>query len=175
MQIAIISSSLNKKSNSLILSNYAYSYLKNKGSEAILINMQDYTLPLCCADSAYKHEHVKTIKDILYATDSILISTPIYNYEVNAVLKNMLDLTGDSWKEKIIGMMCTAGGSKSYMALMSFANSLMLNFRCLILPKFVYANDKAFDTDQRLITDSEIKLRVNELCDKLLEITLKLN
>jgi FMN reductase len=44
---------------------------------------------------------------------------------------------------------------------MSLANSLMLDFRCLIIPRFVYATRNDF-SDDKVMTD-EIKGRVAKL------------
>jgi NAD(P)H-dependent FMN reductase len=172
MKIAIVSSSLNKKSQSLILGEYAKEYLiKNYNIEVTLIDMKEYPLPLCCSEVALDESNVLKLKKLLSSADSIIFSTPIYNYVVSSVLTNLLDLTGDAWKEKLIGMMCTAGGSNGYMAVMTFANSLMLNFKCIIVPRFVYASQNAFNTDKREIKDSKIKKRVEELSDKMVALT----
>jgi FMN reductase len=37
---------------------------------------------------------------------------------------------------KVVGFLCAAGGKSSYMSVMRLANSLMLDFRCLIIPHF---------------------------------------
>ncbi len=166
MKIAIISSSLNKKSHSLILSEYAKEYLmQNHNVDVQLINMKEYPFPLCCPDEAFDDPYVVKLESLITSADSIIFSTPIYNYEVNSVLKNLRDLTGGAWEEKLIGMMCCAGGFNSYMAIMSFANSLMLNFKCIIIPRFVYASSDSFDNIKREIIDSKIKKRIEELSD----------
>jgi FMN reductase len=67
-------------------------------------------------------------------------------------------------------MMCTGGGNNSYMAVMSFANSLMLNFRCIIVPRFVYATNNSFDRDKIKITDLKIIRRVEELSDRIVSL-----
>ncbi len=174
MKIAIISSSLNKKSNSLTLAESAVSYLKSKNIDVNFINMQDYPLPLCCADEVYNHPDVKLVKKLLKDCDSLIISTPIYNKDVNAVLKNVMDLAGDAWSEKLVGLMCSAGGQFSYMALMPFANSLMLNFRCIIIPKFVYATGSDFDEENNEILNPKVKKRIEELCETIVSYTSKL-
>ena len=174
MKIAIISSSLNKKSNSLALAEYAVNHLKNKNVDVNFINMQDYTLPLCCAEEAYDHVNVKIIKSLIKDCNSLIISTPIYNKDVNAVLKNLLDLAGDIWSEKIVGLMCSAGGQFSYMALMPFANSLMLNFRCIIIPKFVYVTGSDFNDQHSEISNPEVIERIEELCETVKSYTTKL-
>ena len=82
----------------------------------------------------------------------------MYNYNANAALKNLVELTGQAWENKVVGFLCAAGGISSYMSMMSLANSLMLDFRCVIVPRFVYANDSAFASGR--IKDPKIADRV---------------
>ena len=178
MKIVIISSSLTKESNSLILAKYAQKYIQKKADiEVQLINLQDHPLPLCCPDDAEMNKNVIGLENVISAADALIFSTPIYNYEVNAALKNLLDLTGKAWNEKVIGMMCSAGGNNSYMAVMGFANSLMLNFRCIIIPRFVYASDDAFNEAKNEISSKKIISRIKELCDTTIKLgkAIKMN
>jgi FMN reductase len=91
----------------------------------------------------------------------VIIATPIYNFDASAALKNLIELTGDSWENKVVGFLCAAGGSASYMSIMSFANSLMLDFRCLIIPRIVYATSQDF-TDGRFSSEV-VRERIREL------------
>ena len=59
----------------------------------------------------------------------------------------MIELTGSAWEDKIVGFLCAAGGMGSYMSVMAYANSLMLDFRCVIIPRFVFATGEGFDGD----------------------------
>jgi len=79
-----------------------------------------------------------------------------------------VELTGDAWEGKIVGFLCAAGGDSSYMAPMSFANSLMLDFRCLIIPRFVYATSEDF-RDGRLHSQG-VRDRIERLGDTSLAI-----
>ena len=66
---------------------------------------------------------------------------PVYNYDVNAVAKNYIEHMGkDALEAKTVGFLLSAGGAGSYMAVMPFANSLMLDFRCWIVPRFLYVS-----------------------------------
>jgi len=40
------------------------------------------------------------------------------------------------------------GGHNSYMSIVGLSNSLMLDFRCLIIPRFVYATSEDFQGDR---------------------------
>ena len=65
--------------------------------------------------------------------------------------------------------MCAAGGRNGYMSVMSLANSLMLDFRCYIIPKFVYATKHDFEGGK--ITNSDIKERIKELGSELIRVS----
>ena len=69
--------------------------------------------------------------------------------------------------------MCAAGGRNSYMSVMSLANSLMMDFRCYIIPKFVYATKHDFDDEK--ISNSDIKERIKELGTELVRVSKALN
>jgi hypothetical protein len=69
------------------------------------------------------------------------------------------------WNEKLVGFLCAAGGKSSYMAVMSLANSLMLDFRCFILPRFVYSVSDDFGEDE--VTNPKVKERVSKLAKEL--------
>jgi hypothetical protein len=55
---------------------------------------------------------------------------------------------------------------------MAFANSLMLDFRCVIIPRFVYATGRAFDGDD--LKDKEAGQRIEELAGELMKFTTAL-
>ncbi len=140
MKIALISSSLNPQSRSRRLAlTVAESYAETDGVEIDLIHLSDMELPLCDGGAAYGHPSVVELGERLGAADAIVVATPVYNYTVNAALKNVTELVGRQMAGKLVGFLVSAGGGMSYMAIMQYANSLMLDFRCLILPRFVFA------------------------------------
>ena len=71
--------------------------------------------------------------------------------------------------DKVFGFICAAGGKSSYMSVMSFANSLMIDYRCFIIPKFVYALKNDFDGEK--IANPDIMERINELGKDLVRIS----
>ncbi len=164
MNTLIVSTSLNVNSNSRKLALYAKDKLADKAN---YIDLQDYNLPLCDGDTCYNHPNVIKIKPIIEEAKFIIMCIPVYNFGSGSSSKNLIELTGNVFKEKIIGFMCAAGGKASYMSVMSLANSLMLDFRCLIVPRFVYASRDLFENDN---IDAEITNRI----DLLLEFGQKL-
>ena len=73
------------------------------------------------------------------------------------------------WEDKIVGFLCAAGGTASYMSVMAYANSLMLDFRCVIIPRFVFATGEAFDGEK--ITDKKIAERIEQVANELVRFT----
>jgi FMN reductase len=55
------------------------------------------------------------------------------------------------------------------MSVMSLANSLMLDFRCYIIPKFVFATKNDFE--EKKIVNPEIKDRIEELGSELIRVS----
>ncbi len=159
--ILIISSSLNSDSNSRVLAQAALRALEAEGQEASVLDLRDYPLPLCDGGPSYRTPNVLRVGEQLRAADAILVATPIYNYDATAAVKNLIELTGSAWENKVVGFLCAAGGMSSFMSIMSLANSLMLDFRSVIVPRFVYATGSAISNGT--IVDANVQERVVEL------------
>ena len=106
------------------------------------------------------------------AADGVIVAAPVYNYDVSASAKNMIELTGSAWEDKIVGFLCAAGGMSSYMSVMAYANSLMLDFRCVIIPRFVFATGDAFDDDS--VTDAKVTRRIEQVAAELVRFATAL-
>ena len=131
-----------------------------------MYDLRTYELPFCDDGPAYDHPHTKEISAAIAGAQAVLLAVPIYNFDVNAAAKNLLELAGDAWNHKLVGFLCTAGGRNSYMSVMGLANSLMLDFRCIIIPRFVYAVGSDFGDDRQPtmhVTSPTIKERLQQL------------
>jgi NAD(P)H-dependent FMN reductase len=172
-EILVISGSLNPESRSRVLAREITGMLKARSPSTEMIDLRDYPLPLCDGENAYDHPNVGRVKPFVSGARAIIVAVPVYNFDVNAAVKNLVELTGSAWERKVVGFLCAAGGGSSYMSVMSFANSLMLDFRCLIIPRFVYAVSGDFGEThggEDVIQNPKIRERLEELAD----ITVKL-
>lgn len=43
----------------------------------------------------------------------VLVAAPIYNFDVSAAIKNLVEQTGRAWTDKVVGFLCSAGGRAS--------------------------------------------------------------
>lgn len=171
MRILVLSCSLNPESRSARLVELAHAALTQADSSAQIehVDLRDLDLPICDGAAAYAHASVGELAARIARADAVVLGVPVYNYYANAAAKNAIELTGRAWTGKIVGFLCSAGGHGSYMSVMSLANSLMLDFRCLVVPRFVYATEEAVRDDgkvQQVIHD-----RVHELAAEVVRIT----
>src|SRR5437667_11068214 len=165
----VISTSGNPDSNSRRMGRVAFAHLQKQKVDCDWIDIREMDLPLCDADKCYGMPTAKKLTAAIHAADGILVAAPVYNYDVAAAAKNMIELTGDAWEDKIVGFLCAAGGMGSYMSVMAYANSLMLDFRTIIIPRFVYATGDSFDGDN--LIDKKIVRRIATVADELVRFT----
>lgn len=172
LRIAVISGSLNPDSLSRQMAQHARNALKAAGADVDFIDLQEIQLPMCDGDSAYAHPEVGQTRARIESAAGILIAAPVYNFYLNAAVKNLIELTGSAWEDKVVAFLNAAGGHSSYMSVMSIANSLMLDFRCIIVPRFVYAVGSAFRDGA--ITDGKVAQRIDQLAHELVRFASRL-
>ena len=163
MKILILSTSLNPESKSRIMAVRMHEEILSVAPDVSveLIDLQDYPLPFCDAATVHDDPNAVRLRKQILESDAILVTTAIYNYNISSSLKNLVELTHSAWSDKLIGFACAAGGSRSYMSIMSFANSLLLDYRCWVIPRFVYATTEHFDRGE--LIDDEIHDRLIQL------------
>lgn len=168
MRTLIICCSLAKNSKTNILSQYAANIFRNNNQEIELLELSDYQLPICDGRECYLDPAVIALNRKVEEADCIIFSCPIYVYDLSAVAKNVVELTGrgKAWNKKSVGFICMAGTMASFMSVMPFANSLSFDYKCVIVPKFVYVTGTAFE--ENILTSVDIKKRVSELADDVL-------
>jgi NAD(P)H-dependent FMN reductase len=159
--LTIISASLRSSSSSRVLAKVAHEVAQQSGIRSRIVDLRDFSLTLCDGEESFSLQQVEQLKEILRESQAVIFASPIYNYDVSSALKNLIEHVGGELNDKVVGLMCAAGGERSYMSGMPFLNSLMLDFRSLIVPRFVYATQRAF-SDERVM-DEQIVGRIKNL------------
>jgi len=165
----VVSCSGNPSSNSRKMGRIAFDHLERAKVDCRWLDLAEMDLPLCDADACYAHPSAKKLVAAVEAADGVIVAAPVYNYDVSASAKNMIELTGDAWEDKIVGFLCAAGGMSSYMSVMAYANSLMLDFRSVIIPRFVYATSDVFADDE--LSNPKIVKRIEQVAMELIRFT----
>ncbi len=157
----VLAGSLRAVSRSRALAHALLDFYRSRLLSARLLDLRELSLPFCDAGDAYENPSVIECSEIILAARVVILATPIYNFDVSAAVKNLIELTGDSWENKVVGFLCAAGGRSSYMSVMALANSLILDFRCLIIPRFVYVTSE--DLADNLEISDAVRNRVCQL------------
>ena len=165
MSYLVISTSLREGSRSKIMAKAVAERVK----DSEFFDLQNNPLPMCDGDKCYDLPEVIKFRKKIKNAKGIIMAIPIYNFNVSSGAKNIIELGGKMLYGKVFGFICAAGGKSSYMSVMSFANSLMIDYRCFIIPKFVYALKNDFDGNN--VTNPEIKDRINDLGKDLIRIS----
>lgn len=168
MSRLVISCSLHPESRSRMMARQATTALDVLGQVVDWLDLSETSLPMCDGGSVYEQPAVKQVASRIRSAEGIILAAPVYNFDVSSAAKNLIELTGTAWQNQVVGFLLAAGGQSSYMSVMGFANSLMLDFRCMILPKFVYATGQAFAEGQ--ISDPITSARISELAETLVRV-----
>jgi len=166
--VLVLSCSLNPTSRSRRLAGAAVDALQRIGAGAELVDLRDHDLPFCDGDGSFSAPGVGRLRERIGAASAVLLATPVYNYALNAAAKNLVELTGGAWEGKPVGLLCAAGGRSSYMSPIGLANSLMFDFRCWIIPRFVYASRADFGGGEEIPDD--ILERVERLARQAVDV-----
>lgn len=140
--VGIIAASLSKGSRSQLLAQEALRKLTAAGARATLVDLRERVLPFAGSAAGWGDPGVAALSELAGTMTHFLFAVPIYNYDVNSAAKNFVEHMGsDVFENKTVAFLCSAGGQGSFMSVMPFANSLMLDFRCWVVPRFLYVTE----------------------------------
>src|SRR5690242_3368822 len=120
----VISTSGNPDSNSRRMGRVAFAHLQRKKVDCDWIDLREMDLPLWDGDKCYRMPGAKKLSTAIQNADGIVIAAPVYNYDVAAATKNLIELTGSASENKVVAFVRAAGEHASYMSVIAYANSL---------------------------------------------------
>jgi len=167
MKTAILNTNLAPGGKAAELAEVLSGLIQQDGHGATILSLSEWDLPACDGITCYQNEKTVALTAELAKVDALVLVSPIYNYDLNAAAKNLIELTGHSWKGKAIGLVCTAGAQKSYLSPLAFMNSLGTDYRCLVSPRYVYVTRADFNSDNILPADGDIRRRLAFLAKEL--------
>ena len=153
--VVILATSESPGSRSQVMARFVEKVLKERGNSVTLFDVRD---------SPTREDIHQALMDATH----VVFAVPIYNFGTNAVAKRWVEEIGGALEGKVAGFLCQAGGPRGYMSVLSLANSLMLDFRCWIVPRFVYATGSDYvesDTPDPALTE-RLELFATELLSK---------
>tara|TARA_B100000927_G_scaffold34331_1_gene24713 strand:+ start:1034 stop:1549 length:516 start_codon:yes stop_codon:yes gene_type:complete len=169
MKTLIISSSLSKTSKSLILCKEVALALSKKkvncsviDSRKLLINPTHKT----------ETEDMKKLQHQIKKADNIIIGMGVHNYSVSDNLKIIMDTCFSDAHGKFFGIVCAAGGEKSYLSTIHISQICMNQWKMIQLPQIIYATNKDFQNNT--ISSNEVIKILQKFCEEFYKIGKKL-
>ena len=172
-KILIISGSPRSNGKTQVLMKYIFEYVKQKNSDAKLINLSDGGIDYYVGTSDYSDTTKQAAKDITEA-DIWLVGTPIYNSFFSAALKNLFEYIDYKKTEgKTAGLVILASSNSGFTDVQTLLTQLMSYFNVITNPRAVFVTANTIVNDQ--IIEPEVKLRLEALVDQTLDLASKIH
>jgi NAD(P)H-dependent FMN reductase len=105
-----------------------------------------------------KSDEMKALSEQIGKVDNIIIGMGVHCYSINDSLKVLLEGCFGKASGKFFGILCTAGGERSYLVTQHLTQICMNEWRMMQLPRVVYATSKDFT--KNTITSKEVLERI---------------
>ncbi len=160
MKVLCISGSASKNSSNVKFLNAIANHLSSNHTTEVYEGL--YNFPLFTPERLNEGipEHINLLRDRITNADLIIISTPEYNHNMPAVLKNMLEWLTDSgelFSKRVLPVTFTPKSPRGEYALKSLQMSLKAQKANIISEANFYKTDVEF-VDDSIILPKDIKL-----------------
>ena len=169
MKTLILSSSLAENSRSYLLCKAVEQELIAKGDNITFVDARN--IPMQPVHRGLSPE-METLAKQIEQADNIIIGMGVHCYSINDALKILLDACFGKATGKFFGILCAAGGERSYLSTMQLTQICMNEWRMMQLPRIVYATGKDFK--ENIITSAEVLERIEVFSEEFHSIGNKL-
>ena len=169
MNTLILSGSVSENSRSFLLCKAVEQQLIAKGDTITFVDARK--IPMYPVHRRITDEMQQLAEQVKQA-DNIIIGMGVHCYSVNDALKVLLDACFSAAGGKFFGILCAAGGERSYLSTMHLTQICMNEWRMIQLPRIVYATKKDFTED--IITSTEVLKRIELFSEEFHTIGRKL-
>ena len=169
MNTLILSSSLSENSRSYLLCKSVEKELILKGNNITFVDAKEIPmLPF----HREKSDQMKVLSEQIGKADNIIIGMGVHCYSINDSLKVLLEGCFGKATGKFFGILCAAGGERSYLVTQHLTQICMNESRMMQLPRVVYATGNDF-TENRIIS-KELSERIELFSEEFHSIGNKL-
>lgn len=170
MKTLILSSSLSDSSRSYAVCTQVQFLMTQQWHDITLYDARGKDLP---ATHLERTDDVVELRSLVDQADNIVIWCWVHCYSINDNLKIILDRCFGEATGKFYGVICAAGGEKSYLATTHLTQICMNEWRMIQLPRTLYVTGKDFGDDGEFKNPDVIE-RVGVFVEEFSEIGEKL-
>ena len=155
MNTLILSSSLSVNSRSYLLCKAVEQELISKGNNITFVDAKEIPMQPFHRETS---EQMKALSEQVGKADNIIIGMGVHCYSINDSLKVLLEGCFGKATGKFFGILCAAGGERSYLVTQHLTQICMNEWRMIQMPRIVYATGKDFKED--IIITTEVLERI---------------
>ncbi|WP_309572264.1 NADPH-dependent FMN reductase [Deinococcus sp.] len=158
VKFTVIATSLDPESRSAWLCALAARQLSAQGHGVTFLDLRSTPLPpfdnVQGEGGCYAHPNAALYHRAVAEADGVLLGVPVYNWGLGSGAKALVELTGSSdelrglhgaWFDRPVTFLVSGGLDHGYLSHGAFAFGLMVDFRCVVNPHFVYATSAHWD------------------------------
>ena len=172
MKIVGISGSIVGKKTQIAVAQVLESITTKDASIAVeQVNLADYQIEFSDGRDYrdYKDDTKNLIEKIISA-DAYIVGTPTYQASIPGTLKNVFDLLPiDSFKDKVVGIVSTAGSEKHYLMVEQHLKPILNYMKAIVVPRYVFIEERHFLNGA--IVDDDINIRLKHLAEDTIDMT----
>jgi len=165
-KILMIQGSLSKDSRTAILVRETRQELERRHLEHETLDLRDLDLQFCDGRSLqeYNRDMQNAYKKLEQAR-AFIFGMPVYCFSVSGPLKNFIDITSGAMENKIAGILCNAGGNRSYMASAELSKILAYESQVTVIQPTVYSSYE--DYDEEGLMSEKVKSKIADMVSTL--------
>ncbi|PZF62853.1 NAD(P)H-dependent oxidoreductase [Curtobacterium sp. MCPF17_047] len=155
LSLPVFSCSLDPASVSRRLADQTADAITRRGHRATVIDLAALSLSPFDNDRVFDSDAFGEVHRIIDEADGVVLAFPIYNWSPSSTVKSLIESTGATgagrraaWFDKVVTFVCAAGLPHSTMATGPLAQSLMLDFKCIVNPYTAYFSERDWEGDQ---------------------------
>lgn len=155
LNLPVVSCSLDPASVSRRLADRAAERLRSAGHRGGVIDLVDAGLGAFDNDRVFGTRAFEELHRAISDADGVVLAFPIYNWAPSSTVKALVEATGATgngrraaWFDKVVTFVCAAGLPHSTMATGALAQSLMLDFKCVVNPYTAYFSERDWEGEQ---------------------------
>ncbi|GJL79406.1 MAG: hypothetical protein NPINA01_23950 [Nitrospinaceae bacterium] len=155
-KIVIVQGSLSKDSKTALVVAETEKVLQSRKLDFKTLDLRSLEMEFCDGRSLQDYnEDMQNAYRLLESADAFVFGMPVYCWSMSGVLKNFIDITAGALEHKVAGILCNAGGNRSFMSSADLINVLYYESGVTTVHPIVYTSYEDFQ-DGRLAAEKPL-------------------
>jgi len=124
------------------------------------MDLRDLDLQFCDGRSLNEYnQDLQNAYKKLEQAQAFIFGMPVYCYSVSGPLKHFIDITSGAMENKVAGILCNAGGNRSYMASAEVGKILAYESHVTVVQPTVYCRYEDYNDEGQMSEKVKSKIR----------------